>query len=177
MRRRHSRLTRSFISLSLLATVMLLFACEGPTGPEGKAGDPGAAGTAGAAGAKGDPGPAGAKGTDVDPAVLAAIQAKLDAAGNVDVETCSICHAGHGMKKHQAIYNKYIDSSDLALFWVGAVATDNNDGTFNTTVTFKITRKGLPYEDIDKLPSLDQKTFYSVKYDAATRTFDGSNSF
>ncbi|MCB9558651.1 MAG: hypothetical protein H6707_21215 [Deltaproteobacteria bacterium] len=150
--------------------MLFTFGCEGPAGPEGKAGEKG---TVGDKGDKGDPGDPGT----VDPKVLADIQAKLDEAGNVEIESCAICHAGHGAKKHQDIYKKYMDASKLALFFDSVTATANGDGTFNTTVTFKVTKNGLPFEDVDGLPMLAQKRFYSVQYDATTMKHDGSVSF
>ena len=168
---------------------LVLAGCEGPQGA------PGTAGTAGEAGAKGDPGEAGGKGDpgtagdpgakgdpgqDVDPKTLAEIQAKLDEAGNVQPESCATCHAGVGMKTHQGVYNKYTDESTLALAYVGATATPNTGddaGTFNTTVTFTITKNGLPYQDIVGLPSFQKQAFYSVDYNTTTSLYAKSASF
>ena len=116
-------------------------------------------------------------GKDVDPTTLADLQKKLDEAANVQLESCSICHSKQGSKTHQSIYDDYKDASNLALTWDSAAATANGDGTFKTTVTFMITKDGLPYQDIKDLPSLEQKRFYSVQYDSSNGTHDGSVSF
>lgn len=149
---------------------------KGDMGEKGAKGDTGEAGAKGDTGPKGDKGDPGADGKDVDPKVLEDIQAKLDVAGNAGVESCAVCHANQGMKNHQEIYNKYADSTDLSLKWVDIKATEV-DGKFDTTVTVMITKHGLPFMDIDKLPKLAQKRFYAVKYDADTMMHDASNSF
>ena len=89
------------------------------------------------------------------------------APGNVEIESCAVCHSGEGAKSHQNVYDQYTDKADLALTWVKAAAVPK-DGKFSTSVTVMITKNGLPYADIDGLPSLAQKRFYSVKYDADT---------
>jgi OmcA/MtrC family decaheme c-type cytochrome len=42
---------------------------------------------------------------------------------------------------------------------------------------FTIEKNGAPYIDVDGLPTLEQKRFYAVTYDSATRMFDNSKSF
>jgi len=42
---------------------------------------------------------------------------------------------------------------------------------------FTITKDGEPYIDEDGLPGLDQKRFYTVTYDSATRMFDDAAGF
>ncbi|MDT8302564.1 MAG: hypothetical protein RQ760_13855 [Sedimentisphaerales bacterium] len=92
-------------------------------------------------------------------------------------ETCVICHSGAGEKKHQAIYDDYADESTLELTIDGVKSVDNGDGTFNATMMLTIKKNGAAYIDADGLPSLEQKRFYAVTYDSATRQFLNSQSF
>ncbi|MEJ2705569.1 MAG: hypothetical protein P8Z79_24270, partial [Sedimentisphaerales bacterium] len=81
------------------------------------------------------------------------------------------------MEKHQAIYDNYTDASSLKLTIESVTSVSDGAGAFNATMTFTIMKDGQPYFDVDGLPSLDQKRFYTVTYDSATRTFDNSTSF
>lgn len=92
-------------------------------------------------------------------------------------EYCVTCHDEVGEKKHQSIYDDYADASSLELTIDSVVSVDNGDGTYNSTVTFTILKNGLPYLDVDGLPSLEQKSFYAVTYDNTTRMFDNSVEF
>ena len=92
-------------------------------------------------------------------------------------ESCAICHSGAGEKKHQEIYDEYADASTLELTIDSVTSVPDGAGAFNATMTFTIKKNGLPYIDVDGLPSLEQKSFYAVTYDSATRTFDNSTSF
>jgi hypothetical protein len=87
-----------------------------------------------------------------------------------------VCHDGAG-SEHQEVYDDYADESDLELTIDSVVSVDNGDGAFDTTLTFTIEKDGAAYIDEDGLPSLEQKRFYAVTYDSATRTFDNSKSF
>ena len=92
-------------------------------------------------------------------------------------ESCVICHSGAGEKKHQAIYDDYADASSFELAIDGVTSVPDGTGAFNATMTFTIKKNGVPYLDQDGLPSLEQKTFYMVTYDSATRRFDNAKSF
>jgi len=92
-------------------------------------------------------------------------------------ESCATCHSGVGEKKHQSIYNNYTDASSLELTIDSVTTVSDGAGAFNATMTFTIMKDGFPYIDADGLPSLEQKRFYAVTYDSATRMFDNSTSF
>jgi OmcA/MtrC family decaheme c-type cytochrome len=92
-------------------------------------------------------------------------------------ESCAICHSGDGEKKHQAIYDNYADASSLELTIDSVTSIADGAGAFNATMTFTILKNGLPYLDVDGLPSLEQKRFYTVTYDSTTRMFDNSVEF
>jgi len=94
----------------------------------------------------------------------------------VEPEGCVWCHDGAGAK-HRDDYVRYIDKSVLDLTIDSVDSVKNADATFTTTILFTIKRNGLPFIDGDGLPSLEQKTFYAVTYDSATRTFDNSKYF
>jgi len=96
---------------------------------------------------------------------------------DVQPESCVICHSGVGEEKHQAIYDDYADTSSLELTIDSVTSVADGAGAFNATMTFTIKKDGLPYIDADGLPSLEQKRFYAVTYDSATRMFDNSISF
>ena len=129
-------------------------------------GEPGPAGPAGPTGPTGPTGPAGESGT-----VMTAT-----ATSEIQVEQCLICHQEIGAK-HRADYLKYIDESNLTLTIDNVKSTKQSDDTYTTTIDFTIKQNGLPFIDKDKLPRLDQRTFYSVVYDSATRTYDNSVSY
>jgi OmcA/MtrC family decaheme c-type cytochrome len=92
-------------------------------------------------------------------------------------ESCVICHSGAGEKKHQEIYDNYSDASSLKLTIDSVTSVSDGAGAFNATMTFTIMKNGVAYIDADGLPSLEQKRFYAVTYDSATRQFDNSKSF
>ncbi len=91
-------------------------------------------------------------------------------------ESCAICHSGAGVKKHQAIYDDYTDTSSLKLT-INSITSIPEGNGFNGIMTFTIIKDGAPYIDSDGLPSLEQKRFYAVTYDSTTRMFDNSKSF
>ena len=92
-------------------------------------------------------------------------------------ESCVVCHSGAGEEKHQAIYDDYADTSSLELTIDSVTSVSDGAGGFNATMTFTIMKDGAAYIDRDGLPSLEQKRFYAVTYDSATRQFDNSISF
>ncbi|MCF7975380.1 MAG: hypothetical protein K9N55_16305, partial [Phycisphaerae bacterium] len=96
---------------------------------------------------------------------------------DVQPESCVTCHSGAGEKNHQAIYDQYSDTSSLELTVDSVTSVDNGAGAFDATMTVTIMKDGAPYIDKDGLPSLDQKRFYAVTYDSATRQYDNSKSF
>ena len=112
-------------------------------------------------------------GQDVDPATLEALQAQLDELAKVGPESCAVCHGGAG-QAHQAVYDEYSDTTNLVLTMVG-VTSVANDTKWNATMTFTITRDGMPYVDASGLPGLDQKRFYTVRWDGTK--FVDSQSF
>ena len=142
-------------ALSILLVCTLGFALGGCEGSDG------AAGAAGATGSTGDTGPAGPPGPVPD-AVTAAVE-------KADAESCSTCHDGIG-DGHQAIYDQYVDPSNLALdFTPGDIRTsDNLDGTLAIDVDFRILQNGMAFNDAAGLPSLDQKRFIFMQYFTAT---------
>jgi OmcA/MtrC family decaheme c-type cytochrome len=81
------------------------------------------------------------------------------------------CHSEAG-EEHQAVYDKYVDETTLALD-ITSVTTSGS----TATMKFTITKDGQPYIDEDGLPGLDQKRFYTVTYDSATRMFDNDAGF
>jgi OmcA/MtrC family decaheme c-type cytochrome len=92
-------------------------------------------------------------------------------------ESCVICHSGIGDEEHQAIYDQYTDTSTLELTIDSITSVSDGAGAFDATMTFTIMKDGMPYIDADGLGSLEQKRFYAVTYDSATRMFDNSKSF
>jgi len=95
---------------------------------------------------------------------------------DVQPESCVVCHSGAGAR-HQAVYDDYADQSILELTIDSVTSVPNGAGAFNATMTFTIKKNGFAYMDVDGLPSLDQKRFYAVTYNSATRMFDNSQSF
>ncbi len=115
----------------------------GPEGPQGVAGSDGADGSAGAAG------PQGESYTQV-----------------AEAETCIVCHEGAGAE-HQAVYDDYVDESNLA------IAIDRVSTTGTTSVmTVTIHQDGELYVE-DDLSGLDQARFYAMIYDSETNMWDG----
>ncbi len=136
-------------------TVLLLIsffvaACDGSDG---------AAGPAGPAGAAGPPGPEGPP-------------AGYDPIAEAKVESCATCHGGVG-DDHQAVYDKYVDESALAMTFNGLTSVDNLNGTFTVTLDFSITKDGLPLLD---LGTLNQQRFYVTRYDSATGQYLQGNT-
>jgi hypothetical protein len=133
---------------------------DGKTGPAGPAGPPGPAGT---------PGTPGAPGTGVLPI------------SKVVPESCATCHSGAG-QDHQAIYDRYTDGSKLVMTFNSVTSVlvpgvPPAADTYTVTLNFNIAYDGAPYLDANGLPGLDQKTFYAVQYDSATRRYINSKSF
>jgi OmcA/MtrC family decaheme c-type cytochrome len=147
------------LALLLLATAFL-FACS-----DGKDGLDGQDGAAGAAGADGQ------DGVDAilpDPVALAIESAKL--------ESCATCHAGAG-DGHQAIYDKYVDESNLELTFQSVTSVGPAvDDTYVVTLAYSISYFGMPFDDAPGLPSLDQKRFYAVGYSSDTGQYLNSCS-
>jgi len=100
-----------------------------------------------------------------------------DPCAEAQPESCVICHNGAGEKRHQAIYDDYADAGSLELTIDSVTSVPDGAGAFDATMTFTIMKDGAPYIDKDGLPSLDQKRFYAVTYDSATRMFGNSKSF
>lgn len=134
-------------STAMIFALSVLWACSGSDGSAGPAGP------AGAQGPQGDPAPT------PDP-----VTAAIDSA---QIESCSTCHGGVG-EDHQAIYDKYVDGSTLAMTLDNVSSSGNGGGTFTVTLTYTITKNGAPFLDAPGLPSLDQKRFEAVSYDSAT---------
>lgn len=125
-------------------------------------GDDGAAGLAGATGAAGPAGPPGPPGPGADPDPIAAAKA----------ESCATCHGGVG-DDHQAVYDKYVDASALAMTFNGLTSVDNLNGTFTVTLDFSITKDGQPLLSLD---TLKQQRFYVTRYDSATGQYLQGNT-
>jgi OmcA/MtrC family decaheme c-type cytochrome len=96
---------------------------------------------------------------------------------DVQPESCIVCHSGAGAD-HQALYNRYTDASAFTVTIDSVVSVPDVDPTkFDTTMTFTVKENGAPYIDVAGLPTLKQKTFYTVRYDSATQQFIDSKSF
>lgn len=180
-------------SLSGIAVLgLILAACAGPEGPQGVQGPTGEAGPAGPEGPAGTAGAGctvtdngdGTKtiacedgtsvvvsdGQDVDPATVDDILAQLDKLSATEPESCATCHKGAGVK-HQANYDRYSDASNLTMTIDSVVSEADGSGGFDSVMTFSITQGGLPFIDADGLPTLEQKRFMAVGYDASTSEF------
>lgn len=119
-------------------------------------------------------------GGNVASETMGVLRAQVNAYTNTGVEQCAVCQKGDGMKKHQEIYNKYTDASVLSLTIdsvVSTALTGEDAGKFDSVMTVTIKKNGVAFIDVDELPLLKQKRFYTVVHDAATRTFDDSQSF
>ena len=138
-------------ALSILVVCALGFSLGGCEVSDGSAGAAGPAGTAGPPGPDGPPGP-------VPDAVTAAIE-------KAGAESCATCHDGVG-DGHQAVYDQYVDASNLAIdFTQGDITTsDNGNGTLAIDVDFRITQNGMLYNDAAGLPNLDQKRFIFMQF-------------
>jgi OmcA/MtrC family decaheme c-type cytochrome len=168
--RRVFKLKHKKLVLGILVIVlaMAMTACGGAAGPAGADGADGVAGPAGPPGPAGPAGPPGAPAEAPEP---------VSPVADIQPESCVICHSGVGQEKHQAIYDDYADASTMELTIDSVSSVSDGAGAFNATMTFTINKNGLPYIDVDGLPSLEQKRFYAVTYDSATRMFDNSISF
>jgi hypothetical protein len=125
----------------------------------------------------------GCSGSDGAAGAPGASAAPVDPAAAATPETCSVCHSGVG-DAHQLVYDAYADTSTLNASIVSVTSVDNGTaGFYNVTMVFDVTQNGLPYIDTGKssngngFPTLNQKTFYAVAYDSATRRFIKSKSF
>ena len=148
-----SNFMRFLMILSLLVSVGLMVGCDGDTGPQGPQGEQGPEGP------EGPQGPPGPPGEDLTQAL--------------EPESCSVCHKTGG-DNHQDIYKSYADTSNLDLEILDVDSVSAGGGTFDTTVTFSIMEGGLPYVDVEGLPTLQQNRFYVQGYDPDTRTFPGA---
>ena len=144
---------------SFLVVFTLAFTLAGCEGDDGAAGAAGAPGTAGPPGPTGPPGPPG-----VPDDVTAAIN-------KANAESCGTCHDGIG-DAHQAIYDRYVDASNLGLLFNSFTSTPNG-GLFDVALNITITENGLPFTDYN---GLDQKRFYVTQYDSATQTYINGNT-
>jgi len=154
-------------------------------GLSGCEGDDGAAGATGAAGTPGTPGTDGqacwdlnANGTgdlpdeDVngDGAVdVLDCQAGADpvaaAIESAKIESCTTCHADVGVDEHQALYDKYVDPSDLTMTFTSfTTGPGTNAGTFAGTLNLTITKGGQPFTG--DLSTLSQARFFVSEYDS-----------
>jgi len=144
---------------SILIVCTLAFALGGCEGDDGKDG------AAGAAGAAGPAGPAGPPGEDAPlPPVPDAVTASIDAAA---VESCATCHDGVG-DDHQALYDSYVDASDLVMTFTNFTSTPDGVGGFDVSLELSITDKGMPFTDY---AGLEQKRFYVDRFDSATNQY------
>ena len=150
--------------VALFALAAGLAACSGSTGSAGATGATGAAGTPGTPGTTGPAGPG------------------ADVVASTKPESCDTCHPNVGSQNHQAIYNQYVDPTQLVMKFTGVVSTPvapvppATTGTYTVALSFTLTNAGLPYVDAAGLPSLLQKTFYAVQYNSTTRQFLNSVS-
>ncbi len=138
-------------TLALCALVLVMSACDGQDGKDGQDGRDGAPGSS-------------APGADP-------IQSAI---GKGQIESCATCHGNAG-DRHQARYDNYIDPSTLELRLL-SVSSVPSGGDFTVTLRFRITKNGQPFVDSAGLPSLDQKRFYMVRYEAATDQYLQGNS-
>jgi len=100
-------------------------------------------------------------------------------AANVEPESCVICHSGNVARdgaSHQEIYDDYVDTTLVATI-TDVTSVADGLGGFDVTMTFTITKDGLPYVDIADLPTLEQKRFYITGYDSGTRAFNTATNF
>jgi OmcA/MtrC family decaheme c-type cytochrome len=143
----------------LLFSVALLSGCEGDDGKDG---------------VNGQDGVDGVDGEDADPEVTDGLQDQInELIAGVEPESCAVCHAEVGTVGHQAIFDDYLDDSQMTLeiLDIDSVA---KSGAFDVTMTVEITKNGLPFIDAAGLPALDQKRFYVNGYDSATRSYPGA---
>jgi len=141
----------------ILGLVLLLAACAGaagPIGPEGPAGPVGPVGPAGPTGPAGPAGPAGPQGEAAEvPVHEVAVQP----------ETCVICHSEAG-EKHQASYDELYQDGGIKVSDLTYRFTASPD---TTTITFKMTKNGAPYNG----GAVESLGIYFVSYTGTT--FEG----
>ena len=144
----------------------------GPQGPAGSQGQVGATGAAGATGAQGPQGSAGAAGATgpAGPAGPAGAQGPAGPAGVSAVETlaaqpetCAICHKEQGAN-HQASYDE--------LYQDGVIKVTDVTYTFSAspdthTVTFKMTKNGVPFDG----RTADALNIYFTQYNSSATQF------
>jgi OmcA/MtrC family decaheme c-type cytochrome len=96
--------------------------------------------------------------------------ASIDAA---KAESCGTCHEAIG-EGHQAIYDRYVDASDLDMTFNSLTRVDNLDGTYDVTLNFSVAKQGMALTD---WAALDQKRFYVTRYDSGLGQYlDGNMS-
>jgi len=163
MRLTKLRGARGFVPLiALLSFGIGLAGCSGDDGNTGAQGPPGPVGP---------PGP----GTVVDPIASA------------KPETCTVCHGSAG-SDHQSIYNDYRDAETKSQYVlnfedvtgdgviVNSVETGVGTGRFTVTAEFRVTKNGLPYNDVG-LSLLPQKRFAIQQYFASDPTYPFQGQF
>jgi OmcA/MtrC family decaheme c-type cytochrome len=169
----------TLLAVALLAAVFSLTGCGGSDGNDGAAGPAGADGDAGLAcwdlneNGVGDLPDEDLNGDGVvdvlDCNALAnagSVAAEIAAA---EPESCETCHGAAGAT-HQAIYDRYVDESNLTLVFDDVPApVDNGDGTAQVSATFSITKNGMGF--MESLDDLDQKRFIFIQYFPATQTY------
>ncbi|MDP2718823.1 MAG: cytochrome c3 family protein [Dehalococcoidia bacterium] len=116
--------------------ILVAAACQGGAGPAGPAGSSGPAGAAGAAGPAGKVGPAGPSGP-AGPAGAAAVVSV-----SAQPESCAVCHKGAG-DKHQASYDEFYQDGVIKITDLAYKFSSSPD---THTVTFKMTKKGAPFD-------------------------------
>ncbi len=117
----------------------------------------------------GSDGTDGAPGAPADPAVLADLQAQIDALGEADAapESCAICHNGGiaaNGASHQAEYNDYYQDGVLTIAQ-GSMALDVTGTT--ATLSFQMKKSGANFD----CTLADSLGSYWAGYDVATKTF------
>ncbi|MGA9575309.1 MAG: hypothetical protein WBS20_15320, partial [Lysobacterales bacterium] len=146
-----SSFKRYLMIFIVMVSVAILAGCGGSDGKDGATGSAGPQGPAGPSGPEGPTGPPGEVTLAVEP------------------ESCAICHTDVGEEEHQAIYDKYIDASNLAMEITSVKSVADGAGGFNVTMTVSVKKNGAPFTD--GLASLDQHSFYVQGYDSASRSF------
>jgi len=86
---------------------------------------------------------------------------------NAKPESCGTCHEGAG-GQHQALYDRYVDTSALDLTLTGFTSVAGAPGEWDVTLNLTITKDGAPFTDWD---GLNQKRFFATQYDSATREY------
>ncbi|MBW6495566.1 MAG: hypothetical protein K0B16_13605, partial [Burkholderiaceae bacterium] len=121
----------------------------------------------------GDDGTDGAPGAPADPAVLADLQAQIDAIGEADAapESCVICHNGGiaaNGASHQAAYDEYYQPGVIEV-----VQGSMSFGVTGTTATlsFAMTKSGGPLNCTDLIGDVGTLGSYWAGYDGVTKSF------